>query len=118
MPFNDRTGGSGQDITGIKMFLRMVFSTGGGGWTYNNVVYAAGEAGIKLLASAVATEASSEIVIIQNGFEGGYATGQLKCSKGDMLRVIMELIEEFGYGPTSARQLMTLADWSGGNATT
>jgi hypothetical protein len=117
MPFSNGSG-NGQDITGIKMYLRMSMYTGGGGVTYGGTAYAATEAGIKALATAVFAEASSEVVIIQSGFEGGYSTGQIKCSKGDMLRVIMELIEEFGYGPASTRQLMTFADWSGGNATT
>lgn len=117
MPFSNGSG-SGQDITGIKMYLRMAMSSGGGGITYNGTSYAATEAGIKLLAAAVFAEAASEVVIIQSGFEGGYSTGQIKCNKNDMLRAVMELIEEFGYGPTSVRQLMTFADWSGGNATT
>jgi hypothetical protein len=107
-----------QSISGIKAYLRMKFTSGGGGITYNGTSYAASEAGIKAFADAVFAEASSEVVIIQSGFEGGYSTGQVKCDKNLLLQAIMELIDELGHGEWTARQLMTHLDWSRGTATT
>lgn len=107
------------DTGGIKTYLRRKFSTGGGGVTFNGVAYAAGEAGIKLLADAVfALGATDHVVVTQNGFEGGYATGTEGLTRRAFLQLIEELIEELGFGTLGARQLMVFADYSGGIATT
>jgi hypothetical protein len=109
---NDNTGG-------LKMYFRRKFSTGGGGITWNSIAYAEGETGIKLFADAVfASGAGDEIVIMQQGFEGGYATGQIRMSKDMLLALIEEILEELGFGTTGARQAMIFADYSGGNART
>ena len=104
---------------GIKSYLRRKFSTGGGGITFNGIAYAAGEAGIKLLADAVfAAGATDYVIVTQNGFEGGYATWTEGLSRRAFLQLIEELINELGFGTTGARQAMIFADYSQGIATT
>lgn len=100
------------------MYARRKFTSGGGGLTYSGTAYAATSVGIKLFADAIFSEASSEVVVIQNGFEGGYSTGQIKCDKNLLMHAIEELIEEFGYGEATVRQILRHADWSQGVATT
>ena len=103
----------------LKAYLRRKFSSGGGGITYNSTAYAAGETGIKAFADAVFALSSQEVAIIQQGFEGSYDTGQIKCNALVLQGIIEELIEEFGFSTvTTGRQMMTFADWSAGNATT
>ena len=104
--------------SGIKMYLRRKFTTGGAGITYNGTSYAATEAGMIAFADAVFAEASSEVVIIQIGFEGGYSTGQIKCDKNLLMLAIEELMEEFGFGVDTSRRAMIFADYSNGIATT
>lgn len=107
------------DLGGIKSYLRRKFSTGGGGVSYNSVAYAAGETGIKAFADAVWLDgAYDHVIITQNGFEGGYATGTEGVPKRELLGLIEDLINEMGFGVASARQAMIFADWSQGLATT
>jgi hypothetical protein len=108
-----------QNTGGLKMYFRRKFSEGGGGIVWNGVTYPEGETGIKAFADAVfASGAGDEIVIMQQGFEGGYATGQIRMSKDTLLTIIEEIIEELGWGTSSSRQAMIFADWSGGTART
>ena len=107
------------DIGGIKTYLRRKFSTGGGGITFNGTAYAEGETGIKLLADAVfGLGATDHVIVTQNGFEGGYATGTEGLSRRAFLQLIEEIITELGFGTTGARQAMIFADYSQGLATT
>lgn len=87
--------------------------------SFNGAAYAAGEAGIKLFADAVfALGATDHVIITQNGFEGGYATGTEGLTRRAFLQLIEELIVELGFGTTSVRQIMVFADYSGGLAQT
>lgn len=107
------------DIGGITKYLRRKFSSGGGGITFNGTAYTEGETGIKLLADAVfALGATDHVIVTQNGFEGGYATGTEGLSRRQFLDLIEGLIEELGFGTLGARQLMVFADYSGGMART
>jgi hypothetical protein len=107
------------DIGGLKAYLRRKFTSGGGGVTFNGIAYAATEAGIKAFADAVFLDGATDTVIItQNGFEGGYATGSKLLSRMELLSVIEELIGEFGFGSDGIRQMMVFADYSQGMAST
>jgi len=107
------------DTGGIKAYLRWKFSTGGGGVSFNGTAYAEGEIGIKALADAVfAAGATDYVIITQNGFEGGYATGTEGLSRRAFLQLIMDLISELGFGTVGARPAMIFADYSQGLATT
>ena len=100
------------------MYIRRVFTTGGGGLTYGGTAYAATEAGLKAFATAIFAEASQSVIVIQSGFEGGYSTGQINLDRGLLMQAIEEIIDEMGFGVESVRQLMTHGDWSTRNATT
>ena len=107
------------DLGGIKSYLRRKFYTGGGGVTYNGILYPAGETGIKDFADAVwADGAHDHVIVTQNGFEGGYATGTEGCSKRALLQIIEEILEELGFGVLSSSHMMIFADYSGGIAST
>jgi hypothetical protein len=108
------------DLGGVKKYLRRKFSSGGGGVTYNGTLYAATEAGIKLFADAlVAAGAFDNVVITQNGFQGGYATGTEGMPIRELLGLVEEIIEEL-YGTTTptARSIMFFGDYSQGLAGT
>lgn len=107
------------DTGGIKSYIRRKFSVGGGGATFNGVAFAEGKTGLKLLADAVFLAGSTDYIIItQNGFEGGYATGTEGLSRRAFLQLIEELINELGFGTTGARKAMIFADYSQGIAST
>ena len=108
-----------EDLGGIKNYIRRKFTTGGGGLSFNGTLFAATEAGIKLFADAVwADGATDNIIITQNGFEGGYAMGVEGLTRRTLLQLIEEIIDELGFGTDGARQIMIFADYSGGLAGT
>ena len=108
------------DLGGIKSYLRRKFSTGGGGVS----LQFSGLCGRRNRNQGISRMqygldgAHDHVVITQNGFEGGYATGSEACPKRELLRLIEDLINEMGFGATSIRQLMVFADYSQGLATT
>jgi hypothetical protein len=109
------------DETGAtKKYLKRKFSSGGGGIIYNGVVYPEGEAGIKAFADALAVGgAFDNVIITQNGFQGGYATGTLGMPILELLGYVEEIIEEwFGTTTPTARSIMFYADYSEGIART
>lgn len=73
---------------------------------------------LKAFADQVFAEASDEVVITSNSFEGGSASGQVRYNKMDLLQAIEELLVEAGEAPLGGRQAMVYADWSGGVART
>ena len=100
------------------MYLRRKFSAGGQGVIYNGITYS-GNGGLQALADAVFIDgATDHVIITQNGFEGGYATGTQGLSRRAFLQLIEEILEELGLGTVGGRQIMIFADYSGGFAQT
>lgn len=68
------------------------------------------------MATALFAIADSEVVITSTGFEGGSASGQArKYSKGDILNIVEDLIEDLAPSeePAKVRSAgMVYADWS------
>lgn len=56
---------------------------------------------LQTYADQLFTSSDSEVVITSTGFEGGSASGQArKYSKGDILNIVMDLIEELSPSDT------------------
>ena len=98
------------------MYIRRVFTTGGGGLTYGGTAYAATEAGITAFATAIFAEAAQSVIVIQSGFEGGYSTGQINLDRGLLILgkrartpcyVRQELLSEVAFVGVQARVVGT-----------
>lgn len=106
------------DVGGLKLYIRRKFAADGG-LTYNGIAYAQGEVGLKLFADAVWADGGYDnVVITQNGFQGGYAQGSSHVPRKVLLDLIEQILEELGFGVLSSHGMMMFGDYSGGLAGT